>query len=512
MTVLEKANLIGGTTAMSGGGAWLPNNRHVADVGVEDSHDEVLTYLRAVSAGTGDDELLRSLAEHAPEVVEFLEDEASIPFQIWPAVGSCIDYRPSLPGAKHGGRTVEVLGISLSELGEWADRIRTAPELRSSENLLTYYTEFRHLRRPPTEPPRPEPADVDIYWRGTALVARLLKGCLDRGVELHTSTRATGLLVDNGRITGVKAEHDGEEVEFCAPHVLVATGGFTHNQELKRLWLAQPLDYTCDVSTNEGDGHLMGIAVGAQVAGLGDAWWNAQTPIGGAGIGVNAAGTREDRVLPHTLMVNGSGKRFMNEAVNYYDFGEAFGRTAGYGPRNFPAWLVFDQQGVERYAVLSYKLPLPGDPAPWFHSGESLEELARSIDVDSTIFRATVERFNGFARSGIDEDFHRGEDPWDRALSDPDNTPNPSLGTLERPPFYAMPMWPGAASTRGGLRIDATGRVLSAKDGTPIPGLYAAGNCSNGSAAGGYCGPGATIGPAMTFGYLVGRRVANEVE
>jgi 3-oxosteroid 1-dehydrogenase len=210
-------------------------------------------------------------------------------------------------------------------------------------------------------------------------------------------------------------------------------------------------------------------------------------------------------------MVNGSGKRFMNEAINYYDIGEAFGRSAGYGPRNFPAWLVFDQQGVERYAVLAYKLPLEGDPAAWFHSAESAEELARSIGVEPNALRATIDRFNGFARNGIDEDFHRGEDPWDRALGDPDHGPNPSLGTIEKPPFYAVPMWPGAASTRGGLRIDASGRVLSAKDGAAIPGLYAAGNCSNGAAAGGYCGPGATIGPAMTFGYLVGRRVADEV-
>ena len=463
VTVLEKADLIGGTTAMSGGGAWLPNNRHVADVGVEDSHDEVLTYLRAVSAGTGDDELLRSLVEHAPEVVEFLEDEASIPFQIWPAVGSCIDYRPSLPGAKHGGRTVEVLGISLSELGEWADRIRTAPELRSSENLLTYYTEFHHLRRPPTEPPRPEPADVDLYWRGTALVARLLKGCLDRGVELHTSTRATGLLVDNGRITGVKAEHDDEEVEFCAPHVLVATGGFTHNQELKRLWLAQPLDYTCDVSTNEGDGHLMGDGrrrASRRTRGClverSDAhrrgWHRCECSRHprGSRVATHADGER----LRQAVHERGGQLLRLRRSIRSYS-----GIRASQFPR--VAAVRSTGSGTLRRAQLQVAtarrsgtmVPLgriPRGARPFDRRG--LDDLPSDASSASTASPAA-----GSTRIFI-EVKTPGTEPW----SDPDNTPNPSLGTLERPPFFAMPMWPGAASTRGGLRIDATGRVLSA--------------------------------------------------
>jgi 3-oxosteroid 1-dehydrogenase len=224
----------------------------------------------------------------------------------------------------------------------------------------------------------------------------------------------------------------------------------------------------------------------------------------------NAAGTREDRILPHTLIVNPSGKRFMNEAVNYYDAGESFGNKVGAAPRNFPGWLIFDQQGVEKYAILAFKIP-PGDPPEWLHRAESIEGLAESIGVDAAALTATIERFNEFARTGVDEDFHRGENPWDVAWGDPNNQPNPSLGTLEKPPFYATPIYPGAIATRGGLRIDAQGRVLAAKDGKPIPGLYASGNCSNGAAPGAYAGPGATIGPAMTFSYLVGRQVVDDV-
>jgi 3-oxosteroid 1-dehydrogenase len=211
------------------------------------------------------------------------------------------------------------------------------------------------------------------------------------------------------------------------------------------------------------------------------------------------------------MMVNPAGKRFMNEAVNYYDAGESFGNKVGAAPRDYPAWLLFDQQGVERYAVLAYKMP-PGDRPAWLHVAESVEDLAASIDIDPSVLRASIERFNGFARSGVDEDFHRGENPWDVAWGDPEHGPNRSLGTLEKPPFYAVPVFPGAIATRGGLRVDDRARVLSARDGRPIPGLYASGNCSNATAAGAYAGPGATIGPAMTFGYLAARNVLAEIE
>ena len=349
-------------------------------------------------------------------------------------------------------------------------------------------------------------SDVDKWWRGTALIGALLKACLDRGVDVRLTTPAEQLVVEDGRVVGVIATHRDEVLELRAPHVLMATGGYTNNEELKKLWLTTPIVYTCDVDSNQGDGHLMGMAAGAQTAGLGDAWWMPHVPMAFDGAIVNAAGTREDRILPHTMMVNPSGKRFMNEAVNYYDAGESFGNKVGAAPRNFPAWLLFDQQGVERYAILAFKIPR-GERPDWLHEADSIEGLAESIGVDPATLAATVARFNEFARTGVDEDFHRGENPWDLAWGDPNNQPNPALGTLEQAPFYATPIYPGAIATRGGLRIDARGRVLAAKDGQPVPGLYASGNCSNGTATGAYVGPGATIGPAMTFSYLVGRQV-----
>jgi 3-oxosteroid 1-dehydrogenase len=507
VTILEKAALVGGTTAISGGGAWIPCNPHMSEVGVADSREDALEYLRACSGDTGDDAILTALVDHGPPMITMLEEQAGVRFQVWPAGGGATDYRPWLPGARPGGRTLEVEGFSLRRLGPWAERIRTDPALRNETNLLEYYRRGMHLQRPASavlRQPARGAAPGDTYWRGTALVATLLHACLAHGVRVQVDTPATELWLENGRVAGVRATRQGEPVEMKAPHVLLATGGYTHNEDLKRLWLSTPLVYTCDVESNEGDGHLMGMAAGAQVAGLGDAWWMPHIPMGVRDGVVNAGGTREDRILPHTMMVNPAGRRFMNEAVNYYDAGESFGRKVGAAPANYPAWLLFDQQGVERYAVLAFKVPA-GEAPEWLHVADTIEGLAKSIEVDASTLQVSVDRFNRFARSGVDEDFHRGENRWDRAWGDPDNFPNPSLGTVERPPIYAVPVYPGAIATRGGLRVDACARVLSAA-GAPIPGLYASGNCSNAAAAGAYVGPGATIGPAMTFGYLAGRQ------
>jgi 3-oxosteroid 1-dehydrogenase len=506
--VLEKTGLVGGTTAMSGGGAWIPCNPHVSDVGVTDSPEEALTYLRACVGESGDEAILRALVDRGAEMVRFLEDEAGLTFQVWPPVGGCIDYRPWLPGAKRGGRTIECAGFSLVSLGEWADKLRMDPSYRTPTNMLDYYTERVHLNAPGQAANRRTPGphgDADTVWRGAALIGQLLSGCLKAGVTVLVETSATELIANDGAVVGVRATRAGEELELLAPHVLLATGGFTNNEELKRLWLDRPLEVTCDIDANQGDGHLMGLAAGAQLAGI-DAWWMPFVPLGLPDGAVNAAGTREDRILPHTMIVNRSGKRFMNEAVNYYDAGEAFGTKVGAAPRNFPAWFLFDQQGVERYAFLAWKVP-PGEKPDWLHVAESVEGLARSIEVEPSALEETIERFNGFARKGVDEDFQRGGNPWDQAWGDPEHEPNPSLGTLEKAPFYATPIYAGAIATRGGLRIDATGRVLSTR-GQPIRGLYASGNCSNGTATGAYAGPGATIGPAMTFSYLIGREVS----
>ena len=276
-------------------------------------------------------------------------------------------------------------------------------------------------------------------------------------------------------MNGVHAECDGRSLYLRArAGVLLATGGFAGSEELKRLWLSRPLDASCEVDSNTGDGHLMGLAAGAAVAGLGDAWWMPQIQCGVEPDGSPAfVGSREDRTVPHVMAVNRDARRFVNEAMNYYDACEAFGTKTGGGPRNNPAWFVFDTQAREKYSVIAGKFP-DGEVPPWMAAAGSPAELARSPRRGRRpCFRATIERFNAFARSGVDEDFGRGVSEWDRAWGDPVHRPNPSLGTLEAAPFYALQIRSGALATRGGLRVSARGEVRSALPPfAPIGGLY----------------------------------------
>jgi 3-oxosteroid 1-dehydrogenase len=505
--VLEKAEVVGGTSAVSGGSLWIPANRHMADEGVSDSREEALAYMRACAGDQGDDEHLVTLADRGPELVEFLEDRVGIRFWAWPGVGGALDYRPWLPGAKPGARTLDAERFDVSELAEWAPRLRRGQQAARWFVKYDYYAQRRHVHRPP---PGEDGADPNVFQSGLALVGRLLRACLDHGVAVWTSTRARELVLDDGRVAGVVADGAAEEIAVAARHgVLLATGGYAGSEELRRLWLTRPLDATCEVESNTGDGHLMGLAAGAGVAGLGDAWWMPQIlggrdPAGGGSYG----GSREDRTIPHTLIVNRLGRRFLNESMNYYDACEAFGAKEGGSFRNYPAWWICDDQARRKYPIVAAKFP-GGEVPEWMAVAQSVAELASKLGLDEAALAATVDRFNAFARAGVDEDFGRGESAWDREWGDPDHRPNPALGTVEQPPFYALELRSGALATRGGLRVNGRAEVLGALPPfDPIPGLYAAGNCSSGGVAGAYVGAGATIGAAMTFGYVAGRRAA----
>jgi 3-oxosteroid 1-dehydrogenase len=512
VVVLEKADVIGGTTAVSGGGLWIPNNRHMHEEGVEDSREDALEYLRACSGVNGDDEILLALVDEGPPMVEFLEDRGGLRFRAWPGVGGATDYRPWLPGSRPGARPLTSPRVTVSDLGQWGPRVRRGASSAWSMDPLDYYRNRVHVMPPsPSTPKRQsDPSVVPEYFAsGGALIGQLLKACLEQGVTVLTDTPGEELLLDDGRVVGVRARRNGEPYFARGRRgVLVGTGGFGRNEALKQLWMSRPLEYTCDVESNQGDGHLMGMAAGAMIAGVDDAWWMPHMYLGTGPDGQElSAGSREDRILPHTMIVNQRGERFFNEAVNYYDTGDVFGAKEGGGPRNNPAWFLFDRQALERYALIAYKVP-EGETPDYLTVADSLEDLAAQLEIDPVALARTFERFNGFARTGVDEDFHRGDDEWDRRWGDPAQTPNPTLGTLEQAPFYALRVHAGALATRGGLHVNRYGQVLSALPGRgPIPGLYAAGNSSSAGPAMSYPGPGATIGAAMTFGYIIGLRV-----
>jgi len=232
------------------------------------------------------------------------------------------------PGAKHGGRTLTSPKFELASLGEWASRLRFTPFAAWTIDPLEYYSQKLHLATPSDNVPQRGATSlegIEHLASGGALAGQLLRACLEQGVSLYTETPAKQLLVENGRIVGVRAERDGAPFYVRARRgVLLGTGGFGKSEELKRLWLKRPLEFTCEIDENTGDGQLMGIGVGAQVAGLGDAWWMPQVAGGQLDDGTTVfVGSRaEDRAVPHTLIVNRRGRRFMNEAINYYDAGE----------------------------------------------------------------------------------------------------------------------------------------------------------------------------------------------
>lgn len=510
VAVVEKSDLVGGTTAKSGGGWWCPGNHHMAEVGLDDSREEALSYLRACAPDT-ESRLLEAIVDTAPELLRFLEEQAGLAVQRpWPTRGGTNDYRPWLPGSRHGGRALYPPRFELRDLGEWASLLRVHSPWTGDR--LEYYAQKLHLSPPASTsfPSAPNlGAAVEAVSSGTALIADLLRVALARGVAVHVCAPARQLIVEQGRVVGVEVERQGGRDRFMARHgVLMATGGYSHNPELVKRWLRRPLEESCEVAENVGDGHLMGMAVGADVANLGDAWWMPHIHMGFDGGGpLNPASlSREDRVLPHTLIVNRDGVRFLNEAMNYYDFGDQLLEMREAQPRHLPAWLIFDQQGVDRYAMLRLKVGTGGPAPEWLYTADSLEKLGASIGVPQTALLSTVERFNEFARQGVDRDFGRGELGWDRSWADDEHLPNGSLGTVEQAPFYAVEVRASALGTKGGLRVDDRARVIRAGiDESVVEGLYAAGNCSSGGPAGAYPGPGSTIGAAMTFGYLAAR-------
>lgn len=521
VAILEKSELIGGTTAMSGGAFWIPCNHHMGTVGVADTREEALAYLRACAGASSDEALFATLVDEGAPMVRHLEALGLRPPQAWPAIGGTWDYRPWLPGAKQGGRALMYARFELAELGPWADRIRIGTPY--DIDMFDYYRQQMYLAPPATagtdavtarSRPGAPAGRPEAVAGGTALVGELLRACLARGVRPYTGTRAKRLLVEQGRVVGVEAERGGRAWRVASRQgVLAATGGYTANEELKRQWLNRPLLTTCDVAENEGDGHLMGMAIGAQLGGMGDAWWLPFIHVGTDDHGAvkNIARSREDRTLPHTMIVNRRGRRFLNECTNYYDFAEAFGTLTGAGERNVPAWLIFDAAAVRNYAMIAAKVP-PGPTPEWLTVAPSLGALAERLGIDAEGLAETCRRFNGFCREGSDRDFQRGENPWDIAWGDPANRPNPSLGSIDEPPFYAVEVVPGALATKGGLRINGRGEVLSAAEPFGvIPGLYASGNCSSGAPSGCYPGPGTTIGAAMTFAFVAARDALSRI-
>jgi succinate dehydrogenase/fumarate reductase flavoprotein subunit len=352
----------------------------------------------------------------------------------------------------------------------------------------------------------------DTRGMGQALIGALLEACLQRDIPLHTGVRARELVQDNGSIVGVIAERNGSICQIRARRgVIIATGGFEWNSELVASFLRGPLHGPASPPENEGDGLLMAMAVGASLGNMSEAWWMPTIPIPGEHVRGRPLYRLclAERTLPGSIMVNGKGRRFANEAANYNDIGRAFHTfdPTRFAFENNPAWLIFDDVYQRRYPVAGYA---PGKAPPGLlHTASDIAALASMIDVDANALKATVERFNQYAAEGRDPDFDRGVSAYDTYNGD---RTQPGVSATLRPlsdgPYHAVRIVSGALGTKGGPRTDDRARVLDTR-GQPIPGLYAAGNAMAGSTGMVYGGAGGTLGPALTFGYLAGKDAAH---
>ncbi|WP_199257001.1 3-oxosteroid 1-dehydrogenase [Tomitella fengzijianii] len=515
--IIEKAENYGGSTARSGGGVWIPNNEVLRRDGVQDTPEAARTYLHSIIGDTVAPERIDTYLERGPEMLSFVL--ANSPLELrW--VTNYSDYYPEAPGGRVGGRSVEPIPFDGHKLGDELKNLE--PDyVKAPPNFVITQADYKWLNLLMRHPRGPLQAmKVGIRFlaakarkkhllvRGQALMAGIRGGLLQAGVPILLSTELTDLVTEGDKVTGVEVRKaDGTEETIGARlGVILASGGFEHNAEMRQKYQRAPIgaDWTVGAKANTGAGIEAAERLGADLGFMEDAWWGPSMPLtGGPWFALS------ERSLPGCIMVNERAKRFVNESAPYVEathamYGGKWGQGEGPG-ENIPAWLVLDTRYRNRYSFVGIP-PRQKLPRRWFKSGVivkagSIAELAEKMGVPADALQDTVTTFNGFARDGKDPDFQRGESAYDHYYGDPLNKPNPSLGEIGKPPFYAIKMVPGDLGTKGGVMTDTAARVLR-KDGSVIDGLYASGNCSSPVMGHTYAGPGATIGPGMTFGYL----------
>ena len=503
--VIEKADVVGGTTAMSGGCIWAPRNYRAQQLGIEDSREAVLDYIRAVSPDgwhNTEEALWATFVDYVPEVIAFLEKHSPLRFT---PNNEPDPYAEEIGGLERG-RNVTADPLPIGILGEWRDRVRKVTFnvwLTYDEVVDTFF-----FANPKKWALRYAPRLLwrtfrNIRTRGNALSVGLLKGCLDARIEIWTKAPATGLVMANDRVTGIEVDRNGERITVSANRgVILASGGFEWDPEMMAKYFPGPVEWTASPSTNTGDGQRMAEEIGAQLDRMDQALVMGTTPViyEGQLQGQPAA----DYFLPHSMIVNRHGKRFVNEKQMNVGLAFAERDPEADGPLHLPAWRIYDSQFASKYPHAMPSKNFDGN----FFCALTLMDLAAQINVDPSGLEETAKRFSLFAKAGVDEDFGRGSHIWDlNRGGDPDHGPNPTLGTIDKPPFYAMPFKASFLGTKGGPRTNEMAQVLRA-DGSIIEGLYAAGNVMANCFGSKGVGAGTTLGPCLTWGYVAGVNAA----
>jgi 3-oxosteroid 1-dehydrogenase len=506
--ILEKSECIGGTSAMSGAGTWIPCNRLAGEAGLSDSREEALTYLRAASPeGWADKEepLWRSFIDHAAEMIDFVEEHTPLRYQL---LGEP-DPQAEKPGGKVAGRMISPHPLSRRLLGGLKRRLRhsTLPHLFTYHELVTedlYHAPLTSLVR--CAPRLISRLVKGERGQGSALIIGLLRGCLDHGCQLSLESRVMELILDHqSGVSSVKVRIGERSYGVHARRgVILATGGFEWDRELLNQHFPGGVERLGSPRSNEGDGQKLARKAGAKLERMDQANIYPLLPIFYEGRLHGMPVTFQAE--PHAIVVNAKSERFVSEYD--YNIGEALDRRDPNTrePINLPAWVIGDIRLWKNSPVLRwYAAKEPG----WVKKADNLKALAKIVGLEPARLEATVQRWNEFCDKGRDEDFHRGETVWERYKSKHvagDARTNPTLGKIERAPFIAMSINRSIVGTKGGARTNAKGEVLR-EDGSIISGLYAAGNAMANPIGTRAVGAGTTIGPCMTWGYICAKSI-----
>jgi 3-oxosteroid 1-dehydrogenase len=513
--ILEKTAFIGGTTAKSGGVIWVPNNRFMKEAGIADSAEAGITYLDAVAEdvpGTSHEKRLAYVNESA-KMIDFLSDqgvELERASQFWP------DYYDDLPGGCKTSRCVTAKSFNIKELGAWAKKLRKGfmeMPVRLEEGMKLGVVRRDHALAKLQQQIVLKVILSKLMFKkevsaGMALQGRMLKASLAAGVELRTECPVTELIVEGTKVTGVVTPKGRVGARLG---VLVNAGGYAQNQSMRDKYMpGTSAAWSQTPEGDTGDLHSEMERIGGVLAQMDQMVGYQTTHAPGWETAFVTPPAQSLTAKPHAILVDQSGARYMNEGGSY----ELYCQTMLERNKTVPAvpsWAIMDRNYVDMYKVadtfIDKKIPQKWIDTGYLHQADSVEALAASIKADPATLKASIDRWNASCAAGKDEQFGRGDRAYDQFLGDPYQKPNPSLGSIDKGPFYAVPVMPGDVSTYGGVITDAHGRVERA-DGCVIEGLYACGVSTASVMGGVYPGAGASIGPSLTFGYVAAKHAA----
>ena len=529
--VCEKSGQVGGTGSTSAGTLWIPGNHRSRDAGFSDSAAQAETYLDALVGNTSGRELRTAFLKTGPAAIDWLERNSALKFL---PCGRHPDYRSNMKGAAVAGRAIipepfdgRLLGADFAKLrppipeymlfgGMMIAKADIPPLLGRFKSLANFAHAAKLLVRYALDRLR--------YPRGTrltmgnALTARLFYSLKQRGIEILFNAKIAAIDCRDGRVAGATiAAADGEIYVKARKGIVLATGGYGHNAHYREAFMARPTPVHSMASEfNQGDGIAIGEKLGARIAPQEHRRSGLWTP---ASVTPRADGSKGlyphlllDRAKPGLIAVNARGERFVNEAVSYHDFVEGMFDANASAP-SIPCYLICDAAFIKKYG-LGLVYPGAGNLSRLLQAGylkraDTLESLAAQFGIDGEALRRTVVRHNGFAQTGIDTDFGKGETELNRFNGDDAHKPNPCIGPIATAPYYGMEIWPADIAVSTGLSTDANARVLD-QTGQPIAGLYACGNDMASMMRGSYPGPGTTLGPGMVFAYRAATHAAGK--